>query len=102
MQTVLGFPMSKGGVQNACMEMSEALRKPVAALGRWVRQRKESVYRFLFEEGVEPTNNAAEQAVRAGVMWRRKSQGTRSEEGSDFVGRLLSVGATCRQQGREV
>ena len=72
------------------------------AMGRWLAGGEESVFRFVLEEGVEPTNNAAEQAVRAGVMWRRGSQGTRSAEGSAFVERLLSVGATCRQQGREV
>ena len=72
------------------------------AMGKWLVGGEGSVFRFIEEEGVEPTNNAAEQAVRAGVMWRRGSQGTRSAEGSVFVERLLSVGATCRQQGREV
>ena len=59
--------------------------------------------RFLAEStGVEPTNNAAERALRHAVIWRRTSGGTDSEAGSRFVERMLSVVATCRQQGRDV
>ena len=50
-------------------------------------------------EGVEPTNNAAERALRHAVIWRRISGGTDSEAGSRFVERMLTVVATCRQQG---
>ena len=52
--------------------------------------------------GVEPTNNAAERAVRHAVIWRRISGGTDSQAGSRFVERMLTVVATCRQQGRNV
>ena len=52
--------------------------------------------------GVEPTNNAAERAVRHAVIWRRISGGTDSAWGSRFVERMLTVVATCRQQGRNV
>jgi len=40
--------------------------------------------------------------VRHAVIWRRISGGTDSERGSRFVERMLSVVATCRQQGRHV
>jgi transposase len=33
-------------------------------------------------------------------LWRKSSGGTASEWGSRFVERVLSVVATCRQQGR--
>jgi transposase len=52
--------------------------------------------------GIEPTNNAAERALRHAVLWRRSSGGTASEWGSRFVERVLSVAATCRQQGINV
>jgi transposase len=52
--------------------------------------------------GVEPTNNAAEQAVRPAVLWRKGSFGSQSEAGAIFVARLLSVAATCRQQQRSL
>jgi len=53
-------------------------------------------------KGIEPTNNAAERALRFAVIWRRISGGTDSQRGSRFVERTLSVVATCRQQGRHV
>ncbi len=53
-------------------------------------------------DGVEPTNNAAEQALRPAVLWRKGSFGTHSEAGSRFVERILTVSATCRRQGRDL
>jgi transposase len=61
-----------------------------------------SLWTFVRVEGVEPTNNAAERALRRAVLWRRKSFGTQSAEGSRFVGRVLTAVATLRQQGRDV
>ena len=51
---------------------------------------------------IEPTNNHAERALRHGVIYRKLSGGTDSEAGSRFVERMLSVVATCRQQGINV
>jgi transposase len=56
------------------------------------------LWTFTRVEGVEPTNNAAERALRHAVIWRRISGGTDSEVGSRFVERMLSVVATCRQR----
>jgi transposase len=60
------------------------------------------LWTFARVEGVEPTNNAAERALRHAVLWRKSSGGTDSAAGSRFAERLLSVVATCRQQGRHV
>jgi transposase len=60
------------------------------------------LWTFTRIAGVEPTNNAAERALRHAVIWRRTSGGTDSETGSRFVERVLSVVATCHQQGRSV
>jgi transposase len=57
---------------------------------------------FVEAAGIEPTNNAAERSLRRAVLWRRKSLGTKSRSGSQFVERILSVVATLRQQRREV
>jgi len=62
----------------------------------------EHLWTFLDVEGVEPTNNAAEQALRHAVIWRKLSFGTQSASGSRFVERLLTVIETCRRQGRNV
>jgi transposase len=61
-----------------------------------------ALYTFAAVEGVEPTNNAAERALRHAVCWRKMSFGTDSAGGSRFVERVLTVVVTCRQQGRDV
>lgn len=61
-----------------------------------------SLWTFVREEGVEPTNNDAERPLRRAVLWRRKSFGTQSERGSRFVERILTAVTTLRQQGRDV
>jgi transposase len=61
-----------------------------------------SLWTFVDEAGVEPTNNAAERALRPAVLWRKGSFGTQSDGGAHFVARLLTVTATCKQQGRSV
>jgi transposase len=63
---------------------------------------EESLWTFARVRGVPPENNAAERAERHAVIWRRISGGTDSAEGSRFVERMLTVVATCRQQGRGV
>jgi transposase len=63
---------------------------------------EESLWTFARVAGVEPTNNAAERALRHSVLWRAVSHGTRSSQGSRFVATILSVVETCRQQGRHV
>ena len=58
------------------------------------------LWAFVWHEGVEPTNNTAERALRHAVLWRKGSGGTDSQRGSRFVERVLSIRETCRQQGR--
>lgn len=59
-----------------------------------------ALWTFARVEGVEPTNNSGERAVRHAVIYRKISYGTHSEWGSRFVERILTVHATCKQQGR--
>ena len=61
-----------------------------------------SLRTFATVPGVEPTNNPAERALRHAVCWRKTSLGTDSERGSRFVERMLTVVASCRQQGLSV
>ena len=63
---------------------------------------EQSLWTFVRVEGVEPTNNGAERALRRAVLWRKKSLGTPSEAGSLFVGRILTAVTSLRQQGRYV
>lgn len=50
---------------------------------------------FLEVHGVEPTNNRGERAIRFGVLWRKRSQGTASEKGNRWVERIISLKQTC-------
>jgi transposase len=67
-----------------------------------ILQHREWLWTFLDHPEVELTNNASERALRHGVIWRKLSFGTQSESGSRFVGTLLTVIETCRQQKRSV
>jgi transposase len=63
---------------------------------------REWLWTYLEVDGVEPTNNASERALRHAVIWRKLSFGTQSAHGSRFVATILTVVETCRQQSRGV
>ena len=63
---------------------------------------REWLWTFVDREGVEPTNNTAERALRHAVIWRKLSFGTQSAAGSRFVERMLTTIETCRLQKRNV
>jgi transposase len=65
-------------------------------------RREAALWTFVWEPGVDPTNNAAERPLRRAVLWRRRSFGTQSEAGSQFVERILTAVTTLRQQRRDV
>jgi transposase len=71
-----------------------------AGLRRELRKWWVALWTFARVDGVEPTNNVAERALRPAVLWRKGSFAADSEAGSRFAERLLTVVATCRQQGR--
>ena len=61
-----------------------------------------ALWTFVYVEGVEPTNNLAERCLRRAVLWRRRSFGTQSSDGSRFVERILTTVTTLRLQQRDV
>jgi transposase len=61
-----------------------------------------ALWTFARVEGLEPTNNAVERALRPAVLRRKRSFGNHSAEGCQYVSRLLSVVQTRRVQGRPV
>lgn len=63
---------------------------------------EQALWLFVRVVGIEPTNNAAERALRPAVIWRRVSLGTQSALGSQFVARMLTVTQTLRAQQRPV
>ena len=69
---------------------------------RDILKRRAALWTFVQVDGVEPTNNTAERAIRPGVLWRKGSFGTQSEAGSRFVESMLTVVTTLKQQQRNV
>ena len=80
-------------------------RTPWASTVRTCQQLQKvtgGLWTFLEIEGIEPTNNAAERALRQSVIQRKISQGVQSASGAVCRSRLLTVTTTLRQQGRDV
>jgi transposase len=69
-------------------------------LARQIKREIDNLWVFLDHEGVEPTNNRAERALRFGVLWRKRSLGTQSEKGNRWVERILSFRETCRLKAK--
>lgn len=80
-------------------------KTPLAQTVRTCRQLlkvESTLWTFVSTPGVEPTNNAAERALRPAVIWRRTSFGSQSLHGSRFVAGMLTVTASLHAQGRSV
>ena len=69
---------------------------------RDILKREAALWTFVDVEGVDPTNNFAEQKIRPGVLWRNSSFGTQSDAGSRFVERIMTVVSTLKQQDRNL
>jgi transposase len=101
--TFLGYARPiRWGVRQALGRGASCTSEKTAATCRSLLEGEEHLWTFLRVRGTEPTNNAAERALRHAVLWRKSSGGTASDGGSRFVERVLSVAATCRQQGKNV
>ncbi len=110
-------------VRNGCCthaQFRRAMRPIRCAVARWLKAGQtcgiaktegvcrevlklyDALWTFVRVEGIEPTNNAAERAIRPGVLWRKGSFGTQSAQGSRFVETMMTVVATLKQQHRNV
>lgn len=86
-------------------EISAREKTPLAKTVRTCRQLlkvEPAMWLFVTTPGVEPTNNAAERAIRPAVIWRRTSFGSQTQAGSVFVQRMLTVVTTLKSQQRNI
>ena len=74
----------------------------IEAMCREILSVAPAMWTFVRLEGVEPTNNSAERAIRRFVIWRKICFGTHSKDGSLFAERMMTVVCTLKQQGRNV
>jgi transposase len=82
---------------------------PKRARNRWHRRFANNLLKvwpalwtFVTVDGIEPTNNAAERALRGPVIHRKLSHGTTSPAGERFAERAQSAAVTCRLQKRSL
>jgi pimeloyl-ACP methyl ester carboxylesterase len=61
-----------------------------------------ALWTFTHKQGVSPTNNHAERALRGAVIYRKLSLGSQSEDGETRIARLMSAHTTCRLQNRSL
>jgi transposase len=87
-------------ILDALLEGSECDHSKTAETCRRLSNECYSLFVFLHHEGVSPTNNAAEQALRKSVIFRKLSFGTEAETGSRNIPVIMSVVETCRRLSR--
>lgn len=75
-----------------------AANADVHNLARTFLVHNQHFFTFVYEEGIEPTNNSAERALRTAVQWRKIMFGTRSDPGERAVERMLTIVRTCQLQ----
>ena len=89
----------------AALPIAQGEKTPLAKTVRTCRMLlkvEPALWTFVTTVGVEPTNNAAERALRPAVIWRRTSFGSQSQAGSEFVARMLTVSASLKAQQRSL
>ena len=99
------FQASMTGIQTAfhtlLLQGKDLPWEKARGFSRDLANHETALWTFVRVEGIEPTNNAAERALRPAVLWRKGCFGTQTETGSQAVERLLTIRATCRQQDRD-
>jgi transposase len=87
-------------VERLLLRGAESGNASLVGMCRELHDHRDWLWTFVRQEGIEPTNNAGERALRHAVIWRKLSFGTQSAAGSRFVETMLTVIETCRQQHR--
>lgn len=86
-------------IQKKIFELAErhldSPHREVRNLATALFEYNDRLFTFLEHEGVEPTNNSVERALRTGVQWRKICFGNRSANGELATSRLLTVTETC-------
>ena len=76
----------------------DSSHREVRNLATALFEHNQRLFTFLEHEGVEPTNNSVERALRTGVQWRKICFGSRSANGELATARLLTIAETCDLQ----
>ena len=105
-----GTTLGEERYRRACAKLEAALDRVVAEeqsdpdnarFVKLLKKHRGQLLTFLYVEGLAPTNNAAERAIRRAVLVRKISAGNRGDRGASTHAILTSVLRTCQQQGRD-
>lgn len=98
-----GYAVARGRLEKAMDRLLEGQYTDPdnARFAKRLSKHRHRLFRFLYEDAVEPTNNAAERALRPAVISRKLSAGNRSDQGARNHSVLASVIRTCRQKGED-
>lgn len=95
-------------VQQYCARLRGSLReilnlKPTSVEGQRLLKRydkiRDHLLLFLTDETIPPTNNASEQALRWSVVFRKVTNGFRSDWGAELFAQVRSLVNTAQRQG---
>jgi transposase len=91
-------------IEAACDALLATPVEGAEASRLWVRFRehRDSLFVFLSDATVPPTNNASEQALRHSVVHRKVTGGFRSDWGADAHAILTTVLDTARKRGEDL
>ncbi len=83
---------------NYCLALTPTQRDGVRLKKRYL-QIRDNLFLFLQDATVPPTNNASEQALRWSTIFRKVTNGFRSDWGRDLFAAVRSVVNTGKRQG---
>ena len=95
-QLWLATALVRGRMKRYCNHYRDSQDPLVRTRAKRTLKNWEYLFTFLKHEGVEPTNNTAERAIRPAVLWRKNCFGSQSDTGERFTERLLTVVRTCQ------
>jgi transposase len=80
----------------------KSTNKSATVLVNRIKRHKNELLRFVKHKDVEYHNNRAERTIRAVVIFRKLSFGSRNPEGAQYYAMLSSVLETCRLKGKSI
>jgi transposase len=92
--------LMRARMRRYCLKYRSSPDAAVRTRAKRMLKNWDHLFTFLTHEGVEPTNNTSERALRPAVQWRKLCFGNQSEAGERFTERILTVTRTCQLQGR--
>jgi hypothetical protein len=80
----------------------KSTNKEATVLVNRIKRHKDELLQFVKHKDVEYHNNRAERTIRAIVIFKKLSFGSRTPEGAQYHAILASVLETCRLKGKSI